>query len=248
MNNQIKTWAREDGNPLFHISIPRYLEETYWWAYVHPNAVAFFERQWLVNLILLGNFARLRDATLNQLGREIRGRILQIACVYGDFSIKLAERLMEGGSMDIVDVLPIQLENTRRKVSQIAPIQTMQSDSSHLKLADASYDQAVMFFLLHEMPAGVREKSLQEALRVLKPGGKLVITDYHKPHALNPLRYLYPLMFRLLEPFALDIWKQQVEEWLPSNFSPAKISKQTFFGGLYQNVVITKQGGQINSN
>jgi hypothetical protein len=24
--------------------IPRYLEQAYWWAYVHPNAVTVFER------------------------------------------------------------------------------------------------------------------------------------------------------------------------------------------------------------
>ena len=42
-------------------TIPGYLHETYWWAYVHPNAVRLFERQWLVNLILWGNFAKLRD-------------------------------------------------------------------------------------------------------------------------------------------------------------------------------------------
>jgi len=50
------------------ISIPDYLRETYWWAYVHPVTVQLFERQWLVNLILWGNFARLRDAALEALG------------------------------------------------------------------------------------------------------------------------------------------------------------------------------------
>src|SRR4051812_39825350 len=39
------------------VGVPAYLQETYWWAYVHPNAVRLFERQWLVNLILWGNFA-----------------------------------------------------------------------------------------------------------------------------------------------------------------------------------------------
>ena len=29
--------------------IPAYLEKVYWWAYVHPQAVRLFERQWLVN-------------------------------------------------------------------------------------------------------------------------------------------------------------------------------------------------------
>ena len=50
--------------------IPRYLEQVYWWAYVHPNAVQLFEREWLVNLILFGNYGRLRDAALAELGAD----------------------------------------------------------------------------------------------------------------------------------------------------------------------------------
>ena len=34
--------------------VPSYLEQVYWWAYVHPNAVHVFERDWLVNAILFG--------------------------------------------------------------------------------------------------------------------------------------------------------------------------------------------------
>jgi hypothetical protein len=95
-------------------TIPDYLQDNYWWAYIHPLAVRFFERQWLVNAILCGNFARLRDAVLDELGAPIGGRTLQVACVYGDFSVRLAERIAPGGSLDVVDVLPIQLQNLRR--------------------------------------------------------------------------------------------------------------------------------------
>src|ERR1700740_3017941 len=97
-------------------AIPAYLNETYWWAYVHPNAVKLFERQWLVNLILWGNYARLRDAALDALGGALPGATLQVACAYGDLSIGLAERAGAGqGTVDIVDVLPIQLRNLRAK-------------------------------------------------------------------------------------------------------------------------------------
>ena len=34
-------------------SVPLYLAVHYWWAYVHPEAVKLFERQWLVNLIFM---------------------------------------------------------------------------------------------------------------------------------------------------------------------------------------------------
>ena len=73
--------------------IPEYLHNTYWWAYLHPRAVHIFERQWLVNLILWGNFAKLRDAALQEMGEEINGRVLQVACVYGDFTEHLVRRL-----------------------------------------------------------------------------------------------------------------------------------------------------------
>ncbi len=48
------------------LPIPRYLESVYWWAYVHPRAVRLFEREWLVNAILFGNYARLRNHALDE--------------------------------------------------------------------------------------------------------------------------------------------------------------------------------------
>src|SRR5204863_3038013 len=105
------------------VAVPGYLAETYWWAYVDPRAVKLFERQWLVNLILWGNFARLRDAALASLGDTLPGRTLQVACVYGDFTPRLVERIdPANGSLDVVDVLPIQLANLGRKLAGRAPV------------------------------------------------------------------------------------------------------------------------------
>ena len=71
MTPPVKTGSTELIKTTWPI-IPAYLEKTYWWAYVHPRAVAFFERQWLVNLILWGNFARLRDSALDSLGETLK--------------------------------------------------------------------------------------------------------------------------------------------------------------------------------
>ena len=164
--------------------IPAYLVETYWWAYIHPNAVSLFERQWLVNLILWGNFSRLRDAALAELGQNIPGKTLQVACVYGDFSTRLVDRIAPRGWLDIVDVLPIQLSNLHKKLAPGARADTFLRNSADLGFADASYDQAILFFLLHEQPEAVRRQTLSEALRVVKPGGK---TGYHRlPSAASP--------------------------------------------------------------
>lgn len=218
--------------------VPAYLEETYWWAYVRPGAVGLFERQWLVNLILWGHCATLREAAFDELDASNTGKILQVACVYGDFSCRLAGRIAPGGWLDIVDVLPIQLSNLRRKLSHAAYVTPYLRDSANLGFADASYDRAILFFLLHEQPAAVRRRTLSEALRVVRPGGKLVIVDYHLPRRLHPLRYLLRHALGWLEPFALDLWNHELTAWLPEHVRPGQIAQHIYFGGLYQKVVI----------
>lgn len=215
-------------------SVPSYLKRHYWWAYVHPNAVRVFERQWLVNLILWGNFGRLRDAALEHLGKPIEGRTLQVACVYGDLTQRLVSRLGEDARLDVVDILPIQLENLARKLGPARGTTLELNDSSALDLPDDHYDQALVFFLLHEQPLETRRRTVAEALRVTKPGGRVLFVDYHRPHAANPMRLVMNPVLRLLEPFALDLWREEISSWMPSRVQGLQITKQTFFGGLYQ--------------
>lgn len=223
-----------------HIKVPHYLTAHYWWAYVHPRAVWFFERQWLVNLILWGNYTRLRNAAMVELGETLAGATLQVACVYGDLTGKLIDRVAAGGGrLDIVDVLPTQLDNLRSKLPPCAPARLLAMDSAHLKIPDASYDRALLFFLLHEQPRHYRERTLSEVFRVVKPGGKIVIVDYALPRWWHPLRYLWQPLLAMLEPFALDLWRHEITHWLPAA-ARGGWRKQSFFGGLYQKVVIRR--------
>ena len=222
------------------IAVPGYLAETYWWAYVHPRAVRLFEREWLVNLILWGNFGRLRDAAIDALG-PMAGHTLQIACVYGDLTARISGKTPAGGKLHVVDVLPVQLENLARKLPPDSAVGLHQGDSSRLAFPAGSYDQALLFFLLHEQPVEVRRRTISEALRVVKPGGRLVIVDYHRPSLLNPLYWPMVAVLRTLEPFAMDLWRHEVAEWLPAGVRIADFTKQTSFGGLYQLITLTKQ-------
>jgi ubiquinone/menaquinone biosynthesis C-methylase UbiE len=235
--------ARAAALPLGAVdhSVPHYLAAHYWWAYVHPKAVKLFERQWLVNLILWGNYARLRDAALTEFGDGVSGRTLQVACVYGDLTNRLGRQAASGGgAVDVIDVLPIQLKNLREKLAKDAPVRLLAMDSTDLRLPDASYDRALIFFLLHEQPHHCRERTLSEVLRVVKPGGKIVIVDYALPRWWHPLRYLWRPVLARLEPFALDLWRQEIVDWLPAAVAKRRLRNQSFFGGLYQKVVVTR--------
>jgi ubiquinone/menaquinone biosynthesis C-methylase UbiE len=222
------------------IPLPLYLEQTYWWAYLHPRGVRLFERQWLVNLILWGNYRRLHEAALGEMSSRSGNKTLQVACVYGDFTERLARRLGSEGRLDVVDVAPIQLDNLRKKLGSQPGVSLIHRDSADLRFRDASYDQVIVFFLLHEQPEHVRARTVAEALRVVRPGGKVIFVDYHRPVRSNPFGYLMKPVLALLEPFALDLWFREIGAWLPATLRPRSLEKQTYFGGLYQKVVVVR--------
>jgi ubiquinone/menaquinone biosynthesis C-methylase UbiE len=202
---------------------------------VHPNAVKVFERGWLINAILWGNYTRLRDAAVNALGAELPGRTLQVASAYGDFSLALAARVAaSGGVLDIIDVLPVQIDNVRAKLGPNSAVRTAIMDSASLRFDEDAFDRVSLFFLLHEQPLEWRRRTLAEALRVVRPGGEIVIVEYARPKWWNPLRYLFRPILGALEPFALDLWDSEIEDFMPPAPTCRVTQRASYFGGLYQ--------------
>jgi len=137
----------------------------------------------------------------------------------------------------VVDVLKVQLDNLARKLTGDPRVGIIQGDSSALDIPSATYDQVLLFFLLHEQPEDVRRRTLSEVFRVVKPGGKVVIVDYHRPKKTNPLYLPMVAILKTLEPFALDLWRHEIKDWLPQE---AVVEKSTSFGGLYQLLTVKK--------
>jgi len=212
--------------------VPLYLRRTYGWAYLWSNSIRLLDRQTVVAAILWGNYARLRDAALAEF--EAGQEVLQPACVYGDFSPKLADHLGSDGQLVVGDVAPQQVANCRAKLSG--------RRTACVKVCDAaehvpeSYDAVCCFFLLHEMPDDHKQRVVDALLATVRPGGKVVFVDYHRPHALHPLRPLMSLVFDLLEPFAKALWRREISDFA-THAGDLAWTKETCFGGLYQKTV-----------
>lgn len=69
--------------------------------------------------------------------------------------------------------------------SELENVQVRQGDISNLSMDDASADVVILHQVLHFLDDPAR--AISEALRILKPGGKLVIADF-APHDLEFLR------------------------------------------------------------
>lgn len=223
------------------LPVPDYLLKHYWWAYVDPRAVTVFERPWLINLILLRNYARLSQAVIDAVEVGQGGSVLQVACAYGEFTPRLLAKVRAAGArLDVVDILQVQLDNLAGKLAPDDPVRLQRMDSRHLDFRDGSQDCVVLFFLMHEQPDAVRRQTLAEAFRVLKPGGRLVILDYARPAPWHPLRLPLRLVLPRLEPFFLDLWTDDLGRWLPSDLVARIAARRTYFGRLYQRIIIEK--------
>lgn len=192
---------------------PVYLARYYWWAYLWRVGVWFFDHQLIINAILFGQYRVLSRCALRACTENApAGRFLQLTCVYGN----LTPALMASTDVPLylADVADIQLRLAKRKAGAgRLRLQTARMNAEYLAYSDNAFATLLIFFLLHEMPAAARQRTLDEVLRVLRPGGRLVITEYgSRPlrHWLWRVRPLRLLLLRL-EPFLGDFWLQDLD-------------------------------------
>lgn len=127
-------------------------------------------------------------------------QILDIACGTGDFSIEIAKHSHPGTSVTGLDLSEGMLKVMDSKVDTMGlsgRISTEVGNSEAMRFADDSFDRVTIAFGIRNFEH--RETALKEILRVLKPGGKLVILELSVPS--NPvIRWFYNLYFTNILP------------------------------------------------
>ena len=216
--------------------IPEYLQRTYHWAYLSQIGQVLLDRPIVVATILWGNDRRLMEAAAAEFTPG--QKILQSACVYGDFSPILARRVGPEGRLTVIDVAPIQVSNCQRKLHPYPQATARVADVADPLAEDV--DGVCCFFLIHEVPEDYKSRIVDNLLSMVKPGGKVVFVDYHRPHAFHPLKGIMALVFRWLEPYARILWDREIMSYA-SRAAEFDWEKCTYFGGLYQKIVAVRR-------
>ncbi|MCQ2083805.1 MAG: bifunctional demethylmenaquinone methyltransferase/2-methoxy-6-polyprenyl-1,4-benzoquinol methylase UbiE [Bacteroidaceae bacterium] len=123
--------------------------------------------------------------------------ILDVATGTADFAIDIASRAAKGSRITGIDLSQKMLDIGKEKVLKTYfDIKLKQGDAENLEFQDCSFDRVSVAF-------GVRnfenlEKGLSEMMRVLKPGGKLVILELSYPEKRFIRRFYELYAFRIL--------------------------------------------------
>ena len=126
---------------------------------------------------------KIRVALLDQAALRPGDRVLDIGCGTGTLAV-LARRLHPGVEVVGLDPDPKALARARRKAERAGvPIQFDQGFADELPYPDASFDRVFSSLMLHHLGSEVKQRTLAEVRRVLKPGGSFHLVDFGGPDA-----------------------------------------------------------------
>jgi ubiquinone/menaquinone biosynthesis C-methylase UbiE len=212
--DRLRQWF--DAARGFDQRTPPYLR-WYWWAYTHAWSPRFwdmrvFGRYPLINAVLFGNYEELAKRTLDlYTSAPKRAKTLHVSSLYGDMVSRIAKVTAD---YTLVDIVPLQLDRAGRKIAEAGAAATLsRMDAEQLDYENDTYDQCIIFFLLHEIPAAARANVLAEAIRVIKPGGRLYISEYNEgfAHFMHRLP-LFTWFSGIIEPCLPGFWKEKLSD------------------------------------
>ncbi len=131
--------------------------------------------------------------------------ILDLAGGTGDLAREFARIVGKRGRVVLADINAAMLEHGRRRLVDAGiagNVELAQVDAEALPFADNTFDRISIAFGLRNITD--KEGALAEMLRVLKPGGKVLILEFSQPSsAIKPAYDLYsfkvlPLLGKLI--------------------------------------------------
>lgn len=153
-------------------------------------------------------------------GLALRGdeQVLDVGCGNGLLLIGAAQKLTSGTAVG-VDIWDENLEshNSRDSVLHNAQlvgvtnrVEVHNADARDLPFADGRFDVVTSSLMLHHLNKADQKTAVQQMLRVLKPGGKLVIVDVAFADRLQKLLTEMGGTAVKRKPLGLPVYKQIV--------------------------------------
>jgi len=213
--------------------------------YSEMRLIKLVDFQPIIAAILLFQYSTLVSKIVAGLrASNLRGKkVLITSCAFGNVIPRVVDAAVQSGAQQVLiaDIIPNELEHAKGKLGAYANKVAYVEDNAtamHTQPAGTA-DANIIFFLLHELPHALKIRALEEAGRMLAPGGKLYLAEFHRPE-LPILRLLSWTYFKVFEPFGLALWDTHDPVACLDALGGWQCERQTYFFGNFQVVTATK--------
>ena len=187
-----------------------------------------------VSSLSVGGVERLRGLGLEAVQPHLKpgAAVLDLCCGSGEAA---APWLAAGFAVTGLDVSPRALDLAAQRHPSLERMEGLAEDPP---LADASFSAIQLSVALHEFPRSDRERVLRSALRLLEPGGWLVLVDLHPA---GPWLRLPQQLFCAL--FETDTATAMLEDDLPTELEQlgfSSVSQELLAGRALQRITATR--------
>ncbi|MCX6317685.1 MAG: bifunctional demethylmenaquinone methyltransferase/2-methoxy-6-polyprenyl-1,4-benzoquinol methylase UbiE [Bacteroidetes bacterium] len=180
-----------------------------------------------------------RKKAIRRFKKDNPQHILDVATGTADMAI-MACHILNPAQITGIDISEGMLELGRKKVEKeglASKIHLHTGDSETIKFAENTFDAVMVAF-------GVRnfenlEKGLSEMLRVLKPGGQLIVLEFSKPRG-RAVKGFYNLYMKLVAPQVARWFKQNKEAYQYLNESANAFPDRQLFTDILKKVGYTE--------
>jgi SAM-dependent methyltransferase len=141
-----------------------------------------FPMPYWAGVVIEGPWRRLlfpADVTLSRMALGPGMRVVEVGCGTGYLSREVARRIEPGGMLFCVDVQPQMVEKTLQRLERqgVHNVQGFVAPAQKLPFDIFDIDLVFLVYVLGEIPESDRLPALREALRVLRPGAVLSISE-----------------------------------------------------------------------
>ncbi len=113
-------------------------------------------------------------------------QVLDAACGTGSLTLTAQSYTGPSGKVYGIDASPEMIEVAKQKASRSGqPVVFDLGLIEQLAFPDATFDVVISRLAIHHLPDDLKRRGFAEILRVLKPGGHLLIADFSPPS--NPI-------------------------------------------------------------
>jgi ubiquinone/menaquinone biosynthesis C-methylase UbiE len=212
--------------------------------YSNMSLIKMVDFQPIISAILLFQYHRLVSKIVEGLAAtNLKNKtVLITSCAFGNVIPRVVEASVQSGARRVLiaDVVQNELTHAQSKLGQYgAKVEYIESNATAMKQVDSIAQANVLFFLLHELPHPMKIQALKEAGRLLLPGGKLYLAEFHKPQ-LWVLKVLSWTYFKVFEPLGLALWDTHDPLTCLEAMGGWTCERTTYFFGNFQVITATK--------